>query len=161
MQDNSSCRRCILGITHDKAAGVCFRSKREAKRRHLCRTQWRPRARSPSSASSSVRVFASSSHGSRPSRFKVSLWPQAQVLSCCPGLLWQRAGNIQAQGLKRSQGRARPQRVAGQGMRVTAPQRGPAALEGGSMPEYTGTLPGLALRDVNLNGSGDAGSPGE
>ena len=78
-----------------------------------------------------------------------------------PSLVWQRAGNTQAQGLKGSQGDSRAPASGRAGDEGGHPQR---ALEqhwneSSDALAHSGTLPGLALRDVTASSSRDAGSP--
>ena len=152
-----------LGITCGAAAaGVCFRPRRDKEKAlvqeaveavgtfpQLC---FLPVGALFSCSLTGSRVVSFQSHGlldiSSPS-------PELR-----PSPVWQRAGNTQAQGLKGSQGDSR------------APASGRAGDEGGRLqraPEqhwkessdalaHSGTLPGLALRDVTASSSGDTGS---
>ena len=67
--------------------------------------------------------------GQCPFRFMVSLTSQAQVLSHIPVQRGRGLGPLKLKACKDPRGRARPQRVAGQAMRVAA-HRGPRSSTG-------------------------------
>ena len=75
-QDNSSCRRCIFRNHLWSSSSWGLSRPRRGKERHLCRTQWRLRARSPALLPPRV-GFALLLPRCCPSRFKVSLTSQA------------------------------------------------------------------------------------
>ena len=78
-----------------------------------------------------------------------------------PSLVWRRAGNTQARGLKGSQGDSRAPAGGGAGDEGGRPQRAPQQhwKDSTDALAHSGMLPGLALRDVTASSSGDAGSP--
>ena len=77
-----------------------------------------------------------------------------------PSPVWQRAGNTQAQGLKGSQGDSRAPASGRLGDEGGHLQRAPEQhwKESSDALAHSGTLPGLALRDVTASSSGDTGS---
>ena len=121
-----------LGITYRAAAaGVCFRSRRD-KEKALVQEAVEAVGTFPSSASSPWGLCSpalSQAPGQCPSRYTVSLISQAQVLSCVPVQCGRGLGTPKLKAQKYPRGRAEPQRVAGQGMRVTA-HRGPCSSTG-------------------------------
>ena len=122
-----------LGITCGAAAaGLCFRSRRD-KEKALVQEAVEAVGTFPQLCFLPVGALLSCSlTGPRVVSFQIHslLDISSPSPELRPSPVWQRAGNTQARGLKGFQGTARPQQVAGQGMRV-AVHRGPgAALEG-------------------------------